>query len=102
MLIRNEYWISTDPCAQNLILHNQSQTERCENTFGRQTGRTDGNKREQSDVWGSRIKNCFLFPTCTVPQQEQEHKAPRQLFLVTSGLQLLTKAFPRASSICDS
>lgn len=103
MLIRNEYWISIDPCAQNSILHNQSQTKRCENMFDRQTGQTDANSREQGAVCGSRVENrCCLFLTCMVPQQDQERKAPLQLFLVTSELQLLTKAFLRISSTCDS
>lgn len=71
--------------------------------FDMQAGKTDANKWEQGAVWGSMIENtCCLFPTCMVPQQEQEHKAPLQLFLVTSGLQLLTKPFLRVSSISDS
>lgn len=43
-LIKNEYWVSIDSRAQNLILHNQSQTKRCENMFDMQAGKTDANK----------------------------------------------------------
>lgn len=61
-LIRNEYWISIDPHAQNLILHKQSQAKICKNMFDMQAGKTDANKWEQGAVWGSRVKNmCCLF-----------------------------------------
>lgn len=59
-------WILDKHWMQNSILHNQSQ--RCENLFDMQTGKTDGNKWEQGAVWGCRVENlCCLFPTCTVP-----------------------------------
>lgn len=59
-----------------------------------QTGKTDENKWEQGAVWGSRVKNmCCLFPACTVPQQEQEHTAPLQLFFSNFRASVIDKSF---------